>query len=81
MAVLSSMIFTALFAAFLSSLLLEYVTAFFGLLNAEEPVFKVLSDITLYSLLATIVIALIAIYITVSRLLKSTPGDLIYERD
>ena len=81
MAVLSTMIFAALITAFLSSFFLEYVTAYFGLLNAEEPILNVLSDITLYSLLATIIIALIAIYITVNILLKSTPGDLIYERD
>ena len=81
MSVLSYMIFTALLSALLSTIALEYVTALLGILNEGEPIINVMSDITLYSMLATIIIALLAIYYTVSKLLKSTPGDLIYERD
>ncbi len=81
MSVLSYMILTALISAFLSTIAFQYVTALIGILNEGEPIIDVLSDITLYSMLATIIIALLAIYYTVGKLLKSTPGDLIYERD
>ncbi|NDP22170.1 MAG: ABC transporter permease [Paludibacter sp.] len=81
MMVMSVMILSALFIAFAFSLIVQYTTAFIGILNEGEPIFNVYSNITILSMVATIIFALGAIYYTVSRLLKSTPGDLIYERD
>lgn len=81
MAVLSYMILSALFFALIVSFIIQLITIFFGKLNEGESILNVLSNITLYSMLVTILISLFAIYFTVSKLLKSTPGDLIYERD
>lgn len=81
MLVLSTMILSALTLAFLLSLLIEFITAKIGILNEGAPIFDVLSDITLISISATIIISIVTIFITTKQLLQSTPGDLIYERD
>lgn len=81
MAVLSVMILTAIISALLSSLLIEFFSTSLSLTNEGAPIFNVFSNITFYSILATILISLTAIYFTVSKLFRSTPGDLIYERD
>lgn len=81
MSVMTVMIISALFTALLVSLFFQYITSLIGTLNEGAPIFDVLSNVTIYSLIATITFALGAIYYTVNKLLKCTPGDLIYERD
>lgn len=79
--IMVSMILSAIFISLGISWFIQEVLPIFGLLkDGSFEYLSLWSSKTFYSLLVIVVASVTTVYVVMSKLLKTTPGDLIYDR-